>query len=379
MGHKLDEAVLVHVVTGEAGEACRAVEVGVGVLDADVALGHVGIGEALAGEVGPGLVIGADGEDPRLSHICSHQFATSLLELADRGPEVEADDVIARHTEGLDHGPAFGPDDEAVDVSLAADVQTRGVRDSTDDLVDPADQIGELCLLLIFEDVFEPLLALGFVSDLEQPVGDLIGPGGEFLADAAVVEAALLQELLDGLTRPEVCKVAVAGFPVFIDLTIALQLGESVQCFQASLSLLLTELLPVLDEFDPALPVVEDRAGLPPLEEVLDHSRGVCFDEGVPADLGPELVLPVFQDAASVLELVGGGLDVVLLVADIVLIGAFGDQFGQLLAVLCENGLALCDGALGIYYLSFELFLRHGVSSCCCGFSRVHVSCTFTI
>lgn len=36
MGHKLDEAVLVHVVAGEAGEACRAVEVGVGVLDAGV-------------------------------------------------------------------------------------------------------------------------------------------------------------------------------------------------------------------------------------------------------------------------------------------------------------------------------------------------------
>lgn len=36
MSHKLDEAVLVHVVTGEAGEACRAVEVGVGVLDAGV-------------------------------------------------------------------------------------------------------------------------------------------------------------------------------------------------------------------------------------------------------------------------------------------------------------------------------------------------------
>ena len=144
----------------------------------------------------------------------------SLLELADRGPEVEADDVIARHAEGLDQGLAFGPDDEAVDVSLAADVQTRGVCDSADDLVDPADQIGELCFLLIFEDVFEPLLTLCLVTDLEEPVGDLICPGGEFLADAAVVEAALLQELLDGLTGPEVCKVAVTGLPVLVDLTV---------------------------------------------------------------------------------------------------------------------------------------------------------------
>ena len=143
------------------------------------------------------------------------------------------------------------------------------------------------------------------------------------------------------------------------------------QRFQTSLALFLAELLPVLDEIDPALPVVDDRAGLPPLEEVFDHLWGVRLDEGVPADLGPELVLPVFQDAAGVLELAGGGLDVVLLVADIVLVGAFGDQFGQLLTVLCENGLALCDGALGIYYLSFELFLRHGVSSCRCVFSLV--------
>ena len=59
----------------------RGLAVCVGLLDVlvqqhdqgeDVALSHVGIGEALAGEVGPGLVIGADGEDPRLSHICSH-------------------------------------------------------------------------------------------------------------------------------------------------------------------------------------------------------------------------------------------------------------------------------------------------------------------
>ena len=38
----------------------------------DVALGYVVIGETLAVEVDPGLLIGADGEDPRLSHICAH-------------------------------------------------------------------------------------------------------------------------------------------------------------------------------------------------------------------------------------------------------------------------------------------------------------------
>ena len=38
----------------------------------DVALGHIVIAETLAGEVVPGLVVGADGEDPRLSHVCSH-------------------------------------------------------------------------------------------------------------------------------------------------------------------------------------------------------------------------------------------------------------------------------------------------------------------
>lgn len=50
----------------------------------DVALGHVGIGEALAGEVGPGLVIGADGEDPRLSHIRSHQSVLPYFPAASR-------------------------------------------------------------------------------------------------------------------------------------------------------------------------------------------------------------------------------------------------------------------------------------------------------
>lgn len=353
--------------------ARRGLAVCVGLLDVlvqehdqgeDVALGHVGVGEALAGEVVPGLVIGADGEDPRLSHICAHVYP-SLFQFADRSPEVEADDVIAGHAEGLDQGLAFCSDDDAVDVSLAADVQTRGVCDGTDDLVDPSDQVDELRLLLVFEDVFEPLFALRLVSDLEQPAGDLICPSCELLADAAVVEAAFLQEVFDDLARPEVGEVAVAGLPVFVDLTIALQLRKGVEGLQACFAFLLADLLPVLDEVDSTLPVVEDRAGLPAFEEVLDHLRSIGFDEGVPADMSAELVLPVFGDPLGLGELLGGFFDVLLFPADVRGVRALVDELGELCAVLLDDGLLLCDGGLGIYNLGFEVLLRHCVSSCC--------------
>jgi len=291
-------------------------------------------------------------------------MVSSLFDLADCSPEMEADDVIAGHAEGLDHGLAFGPDNDAVNISFAADVQARSVFDRADDFVDPADQVGELGLLFLFHGVFEPGLTLCFVADLQQSIGDSVSSRGQLFTDALVVEAALFEEILDGLPGPEVGEIAVTGLSVLVDLPVALQLGESAQGLQTSLALFLTEFFPVGDEIQPALAVVFDGAGFPFFKEVFNHLGCVGLDKSVSTDLGTEFFLPVLRDALSVGEFLGGGFDVVLFPADVEGVGALSDQLGQLVVMFSKDGLPLRDGGLGIYYLSFELFLRHGVSSC---------------